>query len=58
MAENKVMCPLADNFIEIYECIENVDVVDGLIKEKTMPERFKVKENWKEICKNCKYYNY
>lgn len=58
MAENRIMCPLIDALIEDYECIENVDIVDGLIIETTMPEKFKAKEYWKEICKNCEYHNY
>lgn len=52
-----VFCPLVDERIDIGECIENTDVVDGIIKESTLPEQYKRKENWKEICKNCKYHN-
>lgn len=55
--EDKVKCPLVDGMIEDIECIENVDCVDGIIKEDGMPEKYKVKSNWKEICKNCKYHN-
>ena len=55
---DEIFCPLIDAKIDIGECVENTDVVGGIIKEYTMPEEYKQKENWKEICKNCKYYYY
>ena len=53
-----IFCPLVDAKIDTGECVENTDVVRGIIKEYTMPEEYKQKENWKEICKNCKYFYY
>ena len=53
-----VRCPLVDAMIENIDCIENSDAVDGLIKKDNVPERFKKKTNWEEICKNCKWHNY
>lgn len=56
--EDSVRCPLIDNEnIDIADCIENVDIVDGMIKPECMPDRFKKHENWREICKNCKYHD-
>ena len=51
--EDKIICPLVDSEIEIIDCVENRD-----IKEVCIPEKYKKKENWKDICKNCEYYNY
>ncbi len=55
---DKVQCPLVDAEIEDIECIENRDVVEQLIVESSMPEKYKQKVDWKEICKKCKYHNY
>lgn len=54
----RVMCPLVDEMIGNYECVENVDCIDGIIIIESLPRKFKVKENFKEICINCKYHNY
>ena len=53
-----VMCPLVDENIEPIDCIENSDAIHGIIKKETIPERFKKKPNWKEICKKCKWHGY
>ncbi len=51
--EEKVICPLTDDLIDPVDCMEN-----QVIKEDFIPQKFKVKKNWKEICKNCKYQDY
>ena len=53
-----VMCPLVDAEIENIYCIENSDAVDGMLKKDSVPERFKKKSEWEDICKNCKWHNY
>ena len=53
MEEERINCPLVDDKITPVECMENRD-----IKEEFIPEKFKQKNDWKEICRNCKYYNY
>lgn len=53
-----VMCPLVDQRIENIDCIENSDAVDGIIKKETVPEKFKRKPEWKQICKKCKWHGY
>lgn len=58
MDDHIVFCPLVDDKIEDIDCIENRDVVDGMIKENSLPIRYKQKEKWKEICKKCKWHNY
>ena len=53
-----VCCPLVDELITSADCIENSDIVRGMIKEASMPAKYKTKDNWKELCKNCKYYDF
>lgn len=55
---DKVECPLVDKNIEDIECLETRDVVCKILKDECIPEEFKQKENWQEICKRCKYHNY
>ena len=59
MSENNfVMCPLVEAEIEDIECIEVTDVAEQFLKEECISKKFKNKENWKEICKECKWHNY
>lgn len=53
-----VMCPLVDKEIENIDCIETSDAVDGMLKKDSVPDRFKRKKDWEEICKNCKWHDY
>ena len=53
-----VMCPLVDCEIKNIDCIENSDAVDRVIKRDNVPERFKVKPDWEELCKKCKWHGY
>ena len=41
--EEKITCPLIDNLISPVDCMENQD-----LKEESIPEKFKEKEDWKE----------
>ena len=50
---NGVKCPLVDFMIEESNCLENAMIVSGFMDENSMIEKFKGKENWREICKNC-----
>lgn len=52
-----VLCPLVNRMIEDIECIVNRDVVDRLLKESCIPAEFKI-DNFREICKECKYHDY
>ena len=52
------MCPLVDQEIESVDCIENADAVDGIIQKENVPDRFKKKPGWEEICKKCKWHEY
>lgn len=58
MDDRWVFCPLVDRKIEDIDCIENRDVVDGMIIESSMPNEYKKKENWKDICKKCSWHDY
>ena len=53
MNNDTVLCPLTGKNISIDDCMENREV-----KENFIPPKYKKKENWKEICKKCKYHNY
>lgn len=58
MDDKWVECPLVDRDIEDIDCIENRDIVDGMIVESALPDEYKRKKDWKNICKNCKWHNY
>ncbi len=50
-------CPLTDNTIDPIDCIENIDIIDGFISDEShIPDEFKGKPDYKEICKKCKYH--
>ena len=51
--EDNVLCPLVDREIDPVDCLEN-----RAIKEEYIPEEYKTKENWKEICQNCPYHEW
>lgn len=53
-----VMCPLVDQEVKSVDCIENADAVDGIIQKENVPDRFKKKPRWEEICKKCKWHEY
>lgn len=53
-----VMCPLVDKKIENIDCVENADAADGIIKKEAVPERFKQKPEWEQVCKKCKWHGY
>ena len=53
MEEERVRCPLIDEDISPIECMENRD-----IREELIPDKFKEKKDWKDICSKCKYYEY
>lgn len=53
MAWSEITCPLVDKKITIDDCSENRDIA-----EEYIPDEYKQKPNWKEICENCKYHDY
>lgn len=51
----KTYCPLVDDNIEAGDCLEITDIIDEMFgNESYIPDKFKVKPNYKEICKKCK----
>ena len=58
MANDNVLCPLINQQIEAADCIFVSDCVDGMIKITAMPDIYKQIDNYKDICKNCKWHNY
>ena len=51
-------CPLVDLMIEESNCLENAMIVSGFMDENIMISKFKEKENWREICKNCENFSF
>lgn len=49
----KVKCPLVDDFIEAIDCMENQE-----LSENSIPSRFRVKKEWRNICESCPFRNY
>lgn len=48
-------CPLIDNVIDSGDCLEITDIIDEMFgSESDIPDRFKAKPDYKEICKKCK----
>ena len=58
MDDRFIQCILVDKKIEDIDCIENREIVDGNLSEESLPEEYKTKVDWKNICKNCKLHNY
>lgn len=56
MKNDTIECPLIDDLIYIGDCVVYSDIASGMIKERCLPDKFKAKENWRDICKNCQYY--
>jgi hypothetical protein len=55
---DNVPCPLVDTAIDCGDCIENQTVTDGGLAESSMPEAYKLKREWIQICKACGYHEY
>jgi len=47
------MCPLIGELISDDDCFEVCIVAEGEIKERVLNEKYRAKENWREICMNC-----
>lgn len=57
-APDEVMCPMIDEIIDSYICVGIRDIPAGLFKLECMPDRFKKKDNWIEICKACEWHDF
>ena len=41
MPENDlVMCPLVNRMIQSFDCMENSDAIDGILKKDSTPEEY------------------
>lgn len=56
--DDRVMCPLIDEKIDPMEYVDVVDCVLNPLLLNSLPEKYKAKENFKEICKQCKWHCY
>lgn len=52
-----IRCPITNKDIDIGTCASITYVVDGCIKESSLPEEIKKNKNWKNVCKECKYHD-
>ena len=55
---SEVFCPLVNKMIEDIDCIENRDCIDGYVKLASLPGEYKVRQNYIDICKMCKWHSY
>ncbi len=52
-----LICPLVNKEIDEIDCLENMDIIDEFISDEShIPEEFKVKPDYKDICKKCKFH--
>lgn len=49
--DDMILCPLVDEMINCVTCMENCDT-----NEEALPDAFKSKEGWKDICDSCPYH--
>ena len=56
--DERVMCPLIDETIEPIECVDVVACGLNPLFLNSLPEKYKAKENFKDICKQCKWHCY
>ena len=56
--DDRVMYPLIDEKIDPMECVDVVDCVLNPLFLNSWPEKYKTKENFKDICKQCKWHCY
>lgn len=56
--EDGVKCPLVDFRIGRNNCLEMAMIAADFMTENAMPVNFKEKENWREVCKNCKNFSF
>lgn len=54
MESEKIICPLVDEQIEDYECIEVSDCANEIMKEEVIHSRFRTKKDWRKTCNECK----
>lgn len=56
--DDRVMCPLINEKIEPMDCVDIVDCVLNPLLLRALPDKYKAKENFIEICKQCKWHCY
>jgi len=56
--QDGLKCPIVGCEIQKSICLENTMVTAGFMDENMMREEFKEKQNWREICQKCRYYNF
>lgn len=54
----EVFCPMIDEIIEDIDCMENRACIDGEMQLSSLPAKYKTKQEFINICRQCKYHNY
>lgn len=49
----EVLCPLVNDWVEDIDCMEN-----QVLRPESIPDKFKQKPNWREICNQCPFQDY
>jgi hypothetical protein len=57
MKDDTIICPMINDLIEIADCVVYSDVTSGMLKDYCIPDKFKEKNNWRDICHRCNYHN-
>ncbi len=57
MGENRIICPLINKEISDDDCYDVCLVANKMLKPSAIPEMFTQKEDFREVCKNCKNHN-
>lgn len=52
---DNIFCPLTETHIFSTDCLEVSDCANGLMRDDSIPMEFKSKEQWRDLCRNCKY---
>mgnify|MGYP004662752327 FL=1 len=56
-SNDMIICPLTDSEMEIGDCVICSDVAAGMLKENCIEEKYRKKDDWREICRKCEYHN-
>lgn len=57
-ASDGIDCPLVNGKILNDKCLETTMAVAGFMNENMISNKLKEKDNWKDICKNCKNFSF
>ena len=53
---DQVFCPLLGKAIDAIDCMETQDCADGILKDASLLDAYKQRDNWRAVCQACKYH--